>query len=35
MAEVRLQLAETESDAGSISGSVAWLAEGLDIEKSQ
>ena len=35
MADIRLQLAETESDTGNMSGSVTWLAEGLNIEKSQ
>jgi hypothetical protein len=35
MADLRLQLAEMESDAGNMSGSVAWLVEGLAIEKSQ
>jgi hypothetical protein len=35
MAEIRLQLVETEYEAGNVSGSVAWLVEGLNIEKSQ
>jgi hypothetical protein len=35
MAEIRLQLAETEFEAGNNSGSVAWLVEGLNIEKAQ
>jgi hypothetical protein len=35
MAEIRLQLAETEFETGNNSGSVAWLAEGLNIEKAQ
>ena len=35
MAEIRLQLAETEYEAGNVSGTVAWLVEGLNIEKSQ
>jgi hypothetical protein len=35
MADVRLQLAETESDAGNMFGTVVWLVEGLAIEKSQ
>jgi hypothetical protein len=35
MADICLQLAESESEAGNMSGSVAWLFEGLNIEKSQ
>ena len=35
MAEIRLQLSENELDARNMLGSVAWLAEGLNIEKSQ
>jgi hypothetical protein len=35
MADVHLQLVETESDAWNMSGTVAWLVEGLAIEKSQ
>jgi hypothetical protein len=35
MAEIWLQLAETETHSGNIPGSVAWLTEGLNIEKSQ
>jgi hypothetical protein len=35
MANLHLQLAEIESNVGNMSGSVAWLVEGLAIEKSQ
>jgi hypothetical protein len=35
MADVHLQPAEMESNVGNMSGSTAWLVEGLTIEKSQ
>jgi hypothetical protein len=35
MADIRLQLAEKEREAGHLSGNLAWLTEGLNIEKAQ
>jgi hypothetical protein len=35
MADIQLELAEKEVAAGKISGSVSWLMEGFNIEKSQ
>ena len=35
MAEIWLQLAETESESRNTSGSIVWLAEGPNIKKSQ
>jgi len=35
VAEIRLDLSETEMETGSLSGSVTWLVEELNIEKSQ
>jgi hypothetical protein len=35
MADIRLELAEKQMGSGGLSGSVAWLVEGLNIEKSQ
>ena len=35
MAEIQLQLVEMEFEVGNNSGSMAWLVEGLNIEKAQ
>ena len=35
IADIQLELAEKEVAAGNISGSVSWLMEGFNIEKSQ
>jgi hypothetical protein len=35
LAEIRLKLSQSEKDAGMVGGTVAWLSEGLNLEKAQ